>query len=109
VYKALGHQNVDYLQFRMQLIRDVIQFHERPDYRTRGRPMLAPTVNRLTGRHFPEFIPPVGDKPPGSTFRRCILCTKDKQRRESRFRCDVCLVPLCAAPCFKKYHTEKVL
>lgn len=49
------------------------------------------------GQHWPEEI---------TTYRRCRLCSSAHNNRRSKIQCDRCLVPLCAVPCFKKYHQK---
>lgn len=38
-------------------------------------------------------------------YQRCKQCALLKQRKNTRFKCNVCNVYLCAAPCFQKYHS----
>ena len=60
---------------------------------------------RKIGRHFLEPIPATGKKV-GPT-KRCIVCTKNKSRRETRYQCQDCPdhPPLCVHPCNQRYHT----
>jgi len=39
--------------------------------------------------------------------RRCHVCAAHKQRRETRYICKFCLVPLHKGECFQRYHTLK--
>ena len=67
----------------------------------------APTASdRFSGRHFPELIPPTQSKQ--NPQKRCVVCTSNKRRKESRYQCGDCAHKpgLCPAPCFKTYHTE---
>ena len=66
---------------------------------------LAAT-DRLSGRHFPKVIPPTPMKQ--NPQKRCVVCTRNKRRKESRYHCGDCLEKpgLCAAPCFKIYLTQ---
>jgi len=67
----------------------------------------APTAsNHFSGCHFPELIPPTQSKQ--NPHKRCIVCTSNKTRKESRYQRGECAHKpgLCAAPCFKIYHTE---
>ncbi|XP_068094476.1 piggyBac transposable element-derived protein 4-like [Hyperolius riggenbachi] len=67
---------------------------------------------RLTGRHFMEYIPPTPKK--NAPTRTChVCCSKSDEkgkriRKESRFYSPDCDVALCAIPCFKIYHTREV-
>ena len=66
-------------------------------------------VTRLTGRHFPSYVEKNDAKK--AKPRICAVCSQKKNangkriRRETRFQCEECDVGLCAAPCFKLYHT----
>ncbi|CAK9830500.1 PiggyBac transposable element-derived protein 4 [Anthophora retusa] len=57
---------------------------------------------RLIERHFPSLYKP----PRKNRNRRCVVCTANDKRRESRYECKDCNVGLCVEPCFRIYHTE---
>ncbi|XP_045617580.2 piggyBac transposable element-derived protein 4-like [Procambarus clarkii] len=38
---------------------------------------------------------------------RCRVCKMSSKRRDTRYKCKSCNVPLCAAPCYSKYHRKK--
>ena len=60
---------------------------------------------RLIGRHFISKIPPrEGNKP---VVRRCVVCSKNKLRKETTYYCEPCNAPFCVLGCFKTYHTKK--
>jgi len=102
---------MDNLKYRKSLIEKLISnYHSDQDLRKQGRPPKKPGSLRLTERHFPEIIPPT-DKKQAPT-RQCAVCCKSdekgkKIRRESRYYCDPCKVGLCAAPCFRIFHTKE--
>lgn len=78
------------LDFITQLCQELVG-----EYRTeRLRPGRNTTeLNRLTERHFPDYIP-------DGLRRRCRVCKK-----RTRFMCDQCRSGLCIGQCFKTYHT----
>ena len=39
--------------------------------------------------------------------RRCVVCSANKSRSESRYICVPCDVGLCVDPCFEIYHTKR--
>ena len=39
-------------------------------------------------RHFLELLPPTDKKE--KTQKRCVICTKEKKRKESRYQCKTC-------------------
>ena len=57
------------------------------------------------GRHFLELVPPTDQKE--KPQKRCVVCTKEKKRREGRYQCKTCSnhPGLCPAPCFEVFHT----
>lgn len=68
---------------------------------------VAPdATNRYSGRHFPEVIPPTPNKQ--NPQKRCQVCWGQGRRKESRYQCGQCDTHpgLCAAPCFRIYHTQ---
>ena len=67
-----------------------------------GTDITAPTAgDRLSGHHFPEVIPPTPMKQ--NPQKRCVVCTRRKRRKESRYRFNDCpeRTGLCAVPCFQ--------
>ena len=60
---------------------------------------------RRLKQHFLIPIPPTEMKK--CPTRKCVVCTKHKTRKESRYQCDDChdKPALCIHPCFKNYHT----
>ncbi|XP_015180194.1 PREDICTED: piggyBac transposable element-derived protein 4-like [Polistes dominula] len=58
---------------------------------------------RLIGRHFPSQYTSLGK----NKLRRCVVCSKNDKRRESRYQCEECDVGLCVVPCFQIFHTKK--
>ena len=62
--------------------------------------------DRLKGRHFLSVIPPSKSKE--KPQKRCVVCYKNKVRKESRYHCKNCQdhPGLCPAPCFMIYHTQ---
>ena len=96
---------VTQLQFREELIESLFLENQNiGSSRKRGRQTTS-NLARLTGRHFPSFIPPNEIKENPS--RRCKVCSKNNFRKESRYQCKECDVGLCVAPCFEYYHTKK--
>ena len=60
---------------------------------------------RLTGRHFIDKIPTEEGKK--QKVRRCVVCSKHNQRKETSYYCKDCNVPLCVTPCFEVYHSKR--
>ena len=47
------------------------------------------------GIHFPKQV---------AKFSRCRVCSTKTHCKRSRVQCNVCCVPLCTDPCFRKFH-----
>lgn len=105
-------QSVSHVEFRLQLIERLIAEYHTPEQRQRrGRPSLN-DVNplRLTARHFPKSLPcTAGKLQPTGRCKVCCSHSKDgkKVRKETRYHCADCDVPLCVVPCFEIYHSRK--
>lgn len=70
-------------------------------------PCASTSTSSHNNQHFLEKIPP----PPGfkrkSYFQRCRVCSAQKVRRETSYRCKTCpgKLPMCQK-CFEPYHTQ---
>jgi hypothetical protein len=102
-------KNLPLREFRLELARDLIAYHllKTP---AGNRPSQTSSL-RLAGRHghFPTLIPDC-DGQKKSPSRRCRVCAstvekEQRKRKETRYECTKCNVPLCITPCFEKYHT----
>ena len=70
---------------------------------SRSEAVLPPL--RMTGRHFPEKVPPTPSGRPPQL--ECALCSRKKGRSRvtTTYRCKTCVKALCIVPCFELYHT----
>ncbi|KAF2888882.1 hypothetical protein ILUMI_17291 [Ignelater luminosus] len=80
------------LEYRMDIVKLIMEkYHHSEFCSATGRPSVIPTPPRLTGRHFPEYIP--GTEKKNNPTRRCAMCARvrdgrgKKIRRESRYYC----------------------
>lgn len=93
------------LDFRIHLAKQLIGNRS---FRKRiGRPVnflskkqnLVPddvrTVN--VGKHLPKTL---------QSRRRCRLCSTEGAEVRTKFLCEVCNVPLCIDPCFRRFHEK---
>ncbi|CAG2197406.1 unnamed protein product [Mytilus edulis] len=99
--------------FRQSLIRALIDEAvdaPLPD-NTKGR--KCEPIGRLTGKHFPQYIPAKEGAKRKRPLRDCKACNfapKDRQgnrRTQTSFYCPKCVVALCVPDCFHEYHTKK--
>ena len=104
VYKEIGGTDT-FLSCRQLLVKEILELRAQhsPVYRSRGRPSRLPGPGRLIGRQFPVEMTPTPKR--ARKYKRCDVCSRNALRKETKFMCDICEVPLCAAPCFKIYHT----
>ncbi|KAF2893788.1 hypothetical protein ILUMI_12384 [Ignelater luminosus] len=100
------------LEYRMDIVKLIMEKYNHSEFcSATGRPSVTPTPLRLTGRHFPKYIP--GTEKKNNPTRQCAICARvrdgrgKKIRRKSRYYCPDCDVALCVAPCFRVYHTVK--
>ncbi|PNF31583.1 hypothetical protein B7P43_G00790 [Cryptotermes secundus] len=105
IYRShTNKQNLDTLQFRLSLVQGLVEKHSSGVRRpVHGRPSVLPPPKRLTERHFLERIPPTGKK--ARPHRRCVVCGKKGQRKDTQYWCGECEAALCLEECFKAYHT----
>lgn len=59
---------------------------------------------RFHSRCFLKKLPPTNKK--CHPMKRCAWCKTKNIRKETRYYCKNCNVPLCVTPCFELYHTE---
>ena len=123
LYKEVGGSE-RFLEFRKHLLKELVQsgMNDIPTYPSKGRPHSLPCSTRLGGRHFPTYpsrgrphslpssthlrsrhfpvaIPPTEKKK--EPCKRCVVCYSHNKRKDTKYKCDTCDNPLCAAPCFK--------
>lgn len=110
IFQKLGGKETR-LEYLLKIIEGMIEKYSSYTYKPLGRKPLSENPIRLTGRHFPVYIHETERKK--NSARRCQvhkqLSDSSKHRKETRFMCNVCKVPLCAVPCFEIYHTKKDL
>ncbi|XP_068089543.1 piggyBac transposable element-derived protein 4-like [Hyperolius riggenbachi] len=115
LFQRYSEQPGLHADFVWRIVEAIMLKHQRPplDVRRPGRRAVG-VVNpeRLTGRHFVEYVPPTEKK--ATPTRMCVVCCSKRDdsgkkiRRETRYHCPDCDVGLCAVPCFKIYHTRDV-
>ena len=76
-----------------------------PSSQSGSRSEAVPPPLRMTGRHFPEKVPPTPSGRPAQL--ECALCSRKKGRSRvtTTYRCKTCVKALCIVPCFELYHT----
>ena len=108
LFKALSNQPMlPILKFRNTLIGQLaaVQLRQKEPVNISAPTSTSPTYKTVTEFHRMENIP----SSKGATspcYLRCRICTLEKKRKETRYRCRDCenKPPLCPAPCFSIYH-----
>ena len=109
LYTKLGGSKRQ-IWFRKQIIRSLVAADDRPKE-------LQPTtssfmhhkasdLSRLSGQHYFDVIPATDAK--SAPTRKCVVCRKRGQRKETRYLCETCpsKPALCVVPCFKDFHSS---
>lgn len=108
IYKINSGNNIPLLQYTLTLVKEIVAKYqiETPRASTSGTQENNNLPFRLTERHFISMYP-TNEKSRKPHPKRCIVCSKRGIRKETRYMCKNCDVPLCVLPCFEKYHTKK--
>lgn len=108
VYRELpGNQNkrVRTEKFRLEIIQGLLE-----DYPIPNRPFQRPATNaplRMTARHFVTLNPKLTNGGRRSS-PDCEVCSnREVKRHQTQYYCADCSKPMCAYPCFQRYHTLK--
>jgi hypothetical protein len=95
---------IDQLAFRVNLVEAIFEQFANPELKVRGHRPAENTIPRSHERHFIHKVPPSGKK--ALPQRRCVVCTKHGQKKDTRYCCLQCDVSLCLDECFEAYHTK---
>ena len=105
IYRKCGGE-MSRLTFILSLIDRIIEEnHSYLNQSKSGRPSREQNPLRLTEGRFPECIPATATN--SKPKRRCHVCYSRKVRKQTQLMCSQCDKALCAAPCFRIYHTMK--
>ncbi|PSN50037.1 hypothetical protein C0J52_03287 [Blattella germanica] len=109
IYNKNNQQRgIDHLAFMVNLVEGLLlrfSDEEQASRRVQSRKHSSDnTIPRLCERHFISRIPPSGKK--ARPQRRCVVCTKNKRKKDTVYWCRNCDVGLCLEVCFEDYHTK---
>ncbi|XP_021340938.1 piggyBac transposable element-derived protein 4-like [Mizuhopecten yessoensis] len=95
-----------HLKFRKSLVHVLLEGAEKKTRRGRQSEPLG----RLTGRHFPAFIPAKQGAKRARPLRNCVAYNvkgagDNHKRKQTSYMCVDCGVALCVPDCFSTYHT----
>lgn len=102
MYKKNGGK-LSRVNFLLEYIEDTVASYPIESQKLSQSRSTTSNVSRLIEKHFPDYIP--DSSTTKNPSRRCVVCYKKKIRKESRYWCPTCKVPLCVVPCFREYHT----
>ena len=111
LFMATTNKKCTLPDFVIEVVRDIFEDNAEEKQAPGRRAAAADDPLRLTARHFCRPMPvPAGAKK-GRVQRACHVCKhtsrKESVRRDTRFHCHQCDVPLCVDPCFEEYHILK--
>ncbi|KAF2896047.1 hypothetical protein ILUMI_10140 [Ignelater luminosus] len=66
------------LEYRMDIVKLIMEkYHHSEFCSATGRPSVIPTPPRLTGRHFPEYIPGTEKRTIQRVSVQCVQCVQE--------------------------------
>jgi len=101
VWEVISGEKGGLPKFQLELCRQILQTYGGDQKNTK---MPRQNPERFIGSHFPAYIPETQTKK--NPVRRCVNCSKNSLRKETRFLCKTCDIALCVVPCFEIYHTK---
>lgn len=106
LYKHVTKSNISIADFQLKLIYELLEkFKPTSTSGSHRRTQDTPLRLDLARYHGPSAI--TGTEKVKNPLQNCVVCTRKKTRRQTRYRCDICDVSLCVVPCFTYYHTKK--
>ena len=99
-----GHKS-DSTYFRLAVIKQLLQESGVSVGRHPGGnlPQEHNEARLHPGPHYPSLLPPTVVKQ--NPCKRCSVCSSFR-RKETRYQCQICQMPLCIIPCFALFHTK---
>ncbi|KAJ8938228.1 hypothetical protein NQ314_011557 [Rhamnusium bicolor] len=106
LYQTSIGNKISLQAFQMKVIDQILEKYHSQIYshQTGRKCSQGDNPLRLTARHFPSQVPPTEKKKEAQ--KRCT-CAKMGHRKDTRYMCAECNVPLCLINCFERYHTVK--
>jgi hypothetical protein len=106
LYKVVMGKNTPVADFHLTLIREILEKYCKERRKSGGGRRSENLPLRLMQRHFSSKIESTTSQKKSPT-RKCVVCSKNNKRRETRYMCKNCDVALCVTPCFETFHTNK--
>lgn len=110
LYQVKTGNKPSFSDFRLKLVTQLIEKYSIRPTAASSHPPTVDNPLRLSGRHFPTLVTQTAAQG-ARTQRRCHVCANTKlqkrKRKDVKYMCEECNVPLCVVPCFQEYHTKK--
>lgn len=106
LYQLKTGKKLPLIDFQLQLVKQLVEEHKKIKSRSVGGIGNENSPLRLIERHFPSVTDHRNEQNK-LVPRRCVVCSKNRKRKETTFRCLKCDVALCVVPCFEQYHILK--
>ena len=106
--KINNEKRQGYAEYKVKIAELLLENTPLPNYNRKGQLSNGDLPLRLQAQqwsHFPKHIDPTPSNQ--HPKRRCVVCTKHKQRRETTWECKKCKIALHVPTCFERYHTVK--
>jgi hypothetical protein len=97
---------IDQLALRVSLVKALFLQFAKAECKLLGCRVLANIIPRLQERYFIQKLPPSGKK--SAPQRRCVVCAKHRERKDTRFCCLQCDVGLCMEE-YLKHITQNLI
>ncbi|KAK2574752.1 hypothetical protein KPH14_013001 [Odynerus spinipes] len=104
LHQSVTGKKQKYNEFQLKVIKQILQKYPQNRKSTGGgRRNIENLPYRLTERHFPsKTLNAEGNV----SRRKCVVCKKQNQRKDTPYQCKKCNVGLCVDNCFEIYHTQ---
>ncbi|XP_060862212.1 piggyBac transposable element-derived protein 4-like [Metopolophium dirhodum] len=104
-YKQVTGKNPPLADFQLTLIRQIM---DRYKSTVKSPKLYRKKDDELLQGKKKHFLSEVQSTAQGKfARRRCVICSINKKRKDTKYFCKECKVGLCAVPCFELYHKNK--
>jgi hypothetical protein len=101
LYKYVSGKELHFVTFHLQLIKQIFEENARTINIYQGKEILTIHYASLKGTFQVYILISFRKK---NHTRKCVVYSKHKSRRKSRYQCKVCDVSLCVDSCFRIYN-----
>lgn len=102
-YKQVTGKNPALADFQLELVREIIDKYKS---KVKTPKLYSMKIDELLHTQKMHFISEVSTTERRKFYRRCVLCSKEKKRKDTKYFCKEYGVGLCAVPCFEIYDKK---